>query len=210
MPEPSSDQDAATRGFVTRNCSYNIYNIYYTMNYWFGLPYMDMRNYDYEFDVEYMYLPNSVWTYWKFNYSDYPNTASELNFTPYGWSSWNRSNESVDVYSYNQTSNYWNYTVYAGYHGSGSQRMIFTYRFHAITSDMWIMYMVNDGIVSFREYYWQGWTQPSGASYARWMIVQIGGNTSSWAPYVMMIRGGNYQYYNNFQLSIRQVKRVGI
>jgi hypothetical protein len=26
----------------------------------------------------------------------------------------------------------------------------------------------------------------------------------------MMIRGGNYQYYHNFQLSIRQVKRVGI
>ncbi len=210
MPDPSSDQDAATRGFVTRNCKFNIYSIYYTMNYWFGLPSMDMRNYDYEFDIEYMYLPNSVWTYWKFNYSDYPNTASELNFTPYGSNSWNRSSESSDVYSYNQTSNYWNYTVYAGYHGSGSQRMIFTYRFHAIASDMWIMYLVNNGVVSFRENYWNGWAQPSGASYARWMIFQIGGNTSTWAPYVMMIRGGNYSNYNNFQLSIRQVKRVGI
>ena len=210
MPDPSSDQDAATRVFVTRNCNFNIFNISYTMNYWFGLPSMDMRNYDYEFDVEYTYLPNSVWTYWKFNYSDYPNTASELNFTPYGSNSWNRSSESVDVYSYNQTSNYWNYTVYAGYHGSGSQRMIFTYRFHAISSDTWIMYLVNNGIVSFRENYWNGWAQPSGASYARWMIFQIGGNTSTWAPYVMMIRGGNYSNYNNFQLTIRQVKRVGI
>lgn len=210
MPDPSSDQDAATRGFITRNCDFNIYNLYYTMNYWFGLPSMDMRNYDYEFDVEYLYTPNSIWTYWKFNYSDYPNTASELVFTPYGSNSWNGSSSSTDVYSYNQTSNYWNYTVYSGYHGSGSQRMIMTYRFHAIASDMWIMYSVNDGIMQFRENYWGGWAQPSGTAYARWMIVQIGGNTSTWAPYVMMIRGGNYANYNNFYLSIRQVKRYGI
>jgi hypothetical protein len=62
----------------------------------------------------------------------------------------------------------------------------------------------------FRANSWQGYTQPYGGAYIRWMIFNVGGNTSSWAPYVMMIRGGNYQYNHNYQIAIRQVKRLGI
>jgi hypothetical protein len=62
----------------------------------------------------------------------------------------------------------------------------------------------------YRENYWQGYWQPYGGAYARWMIFSIGGNTSTWAPYVMMIRGGNYEYYHNYTISIRQVNRLSV
>jgi hypothetical protein len=61
----------------------------------------------------------------------------------------------------------------------------------------------------FRANSWQGYTQPYGGAYVRWMIFNVAGNIG-WAPYVMMIRGGNYQYNHNYQIAIRQVKRLGI
>jgi hypothetical protein len=208
MPDPSSDQDAATRGFITRNCDFNIYTSRWTMNYWYGLPSMDMRNYDYEFDIHYEGIYNYVWTYWKFNYSDYPNTSTSTVYYPNTGNS--TGGERIDVVNWNQTSNYWNYTVSSGYHPYGDHDIVMTYRFHALSSDTWIIYSVNEAPMMFRANSWQGYTQPYGGAYIRWMIFNVGGNTSSWAPYVMMIRGGNYQYNHNYQIAIRQVKRLGI
>ncbi len=208
MPDPSSDQDAATRGFITRNCNFNIYTSRWTMNYWYGLPSLDMRNYDYEFDIHYENIGNYIWTYWKFNYSDYPNTASSTVYYPNTGNS--TGGERIDVANWNQTSNYWNYTVSSGFHSFGNQDIVMTYRFHALSQDTWIIYSAIEAPMMFRRDSWQGWWQPHGGAYVRWMIFQIGGNTSLWAPYVMMIRGGNYQNYHNYQISIRQVKRLGI
>jgi len=208
MPDPSNDQDAATRVFVTRNCLFNIYNSRWTMNYWYGLPSMDMRNYDYIFDIKYEGIYNYVWTYWKFNYSDYPNTAASIVYYPNTGNS--TGGERIDVANWNQTSNYWNYTVSSGYHPSGTQHIIMSYRFHALWNDMWIVYSVIEAPMMYRENYWQGYWQPYGGAYARWMIFSIGGNTSTWAPYVMMIRGGNYEYYHNYTISIRQVNRLSV
>jgi hypothetical protein len=208
MPDPSSDQDAATRGFVTRNCSFNIYASRWTMNYWYGLPSMDMRNYDYEFDIHYEGINNYVWTYWKFNYSDYPNTAASMVYYPSSPNS--TGGERIDVANWNAWSNYWNYTVSSGTHAYNSQDIVMTYRFHALSSDTWIMYCTTEAPMMFTRGSFGGYWQPYGGAYARWMIFNVGGNTGSWAPYVMMIRGGNYQNYHNFQISINQVKRLGI
>jgi len=208
MPDPSSEQDAATRGFVTRNCNYNIYISRWTMNYWYGLPSLDMRNYDYEFDIHYEGINNYVWTYWKFNYSDYPNTASSTVYYPNTGNS--TGGERIDVANWNQTSNYWNYTVSSGAHAYGNHDIVMTYRFHALSYDTWIIYSTIEAPMMFRRDSWQGYWQPWGGAYVRWMIFNVGGNTGNWAPYVMMIRGGNYQNYHNYQISIRQVKRLGI
>lgn len=208
MPDPSSDQDAATRGFVTRNCDYNIYTSRWTMSYWYGLPSLDMRNYDYEFDIHYEGINNYVWTYWKFNYTDYPNTASSIVYYPNTGNS--TGGERIDVANWNSWSNYWNYTVSSGYHAFNSQDIVMTYRFHALSSDTWIIYSATEAPMMFTRGSFGGWWQPYGGAYARWMIFQVGGNTGSWAPYVMMIRGGNYQNYHNYQISIRQVKRLSI
>jgi hypothetical protein len=79
---------------------------------------------------------------------------------------------------------------------------------HAISSDTFIIYMANESAMYFSPYY-RG-HQPYGGAYARWMVFNLGGNNSGWAPYVMMIRGGNYEYSIYMSMSIRQVKRVNI
>lgn len=208
MPDPQSDQDAVTRNYVTRLCDINISADTRTTNYWYTLPSMDMRTYDYEFDVHLFNFPNNLWTYWKFNYSDYPNTAAQMVYLPNSGNS--TGGERIDSANWNSTSNYWNYTVSTAYSPGPGQEVIIRYRLHAIASDMWIMYCISEGGMYYRPNYWGGWSQPYGGSYARWMVFQIGGNNSSWAPYNFMIRGGNYEYYFNYSLSIRQVKRTGI
>lgn len=206
MPDPSSDQDAATRGFVTRNCMYTIYSINFYTNGWYGLPTMNMREYDYEFDVHYQNFYPNVWTYWKFNYTDYPNTSSSMVYYPNTGNS--TGGERIDVANWNQNSNYWNYTVATGSSPAYWQDVIVNYRMHAISSDTFIIYMANESAMYFSPYY-RG-HQPYGGAYARWMVFNLGGNNSGWAPYVMMIRGGNYEYSIYMSMSIRQVKRVNI
>lgn len=204
MPDPNSDQDAATRAFITRNCNFNIYTSSWIMNSWNSLPSMDMRNYDYEFDIEYENITNNTWTYWKFNDSDYPNTAASIVYYPNAANS--TGGERIDV-NWNASSNFYNYTVSSGFHSSGTQNVIMTYRFHAIANDTWIIYSVNEAPIMYKVNFTSGNPQPYGGAYVRWMIFQIGGNTSKWAPYVMMIRSSE-QF--NYQISIRQVKRFGI
>lgn len=206
MPDPSSDQDAATRGFVTRNCMFTIYSINFYTNGWYGLPTMNMREYDYEFDVHYHNFYPNLWTYWKFNYTDYPNTSSSMVYYPNTGNS--TGGERIDVANWNQSSNYWNYTVATGSSPAYWQDVIVNYRMHAISSDTFIIYMANESAMYFSPYY-RG-HQPYGGAYARWMVFNLGGNNSGWAPYVMMIRGGNYDYSIYMSMSIRQVKRVNI
>ena len=206
MPDPSNDQDAATRGFVTRNCMYTIYSINFYTNGWYGLPTMNMREYDYEFDVHYYNFYPNLWTYWKFNYTDYPNTSSSMVYYPNTGNS--TGGERIDVANWNQNSNYWNYTVATGSSPAYWQDVIVNYRMHAISSDTFIIYMANESAMYFSPYY-RG-HQPYGGAYARWMVFNLGGNNSGWAPYVMMIRGGNYEYSIYMSMSIRQVKRVNI
>jgi hypothetical protein len=79
---------------------------------------------------------------------------------------------------------------------------------HALSSDTFIIYSINEAPMYFARGYFG--PQPSGGTYARWMIFNIGGNNSGWAPYVMLIRGGNYEYSIYISMSIRQVKRVNV
>lgn len=207
MPDPSSDQDAATKIFVTRNCMYTIYTVNYYTNQWIGLPTMNMREYDYEFDVHYRDFYPNLWTYWKFNYTDYPNTSSSLVYYPNTGNS--TGGERIDVANWNQNSNYWNYTVATGSSPAYWQDVIVNYRMHALSQDTFIIYMVNESAMYFSPNY-RG-HQPYGGAYARWMIFNLGGNNgTTWAPYVMMIRGGNYDYGIYVSMSIRQVKRVNV
>ena len=208
MPDPNDNQDAATKIFVTRNCMNTIYTVNYYTNSWIGLPTMNMREYDYEFDVHYQSAPQYIWTYWKFNYTDYPNTSSGMMYYPNTGNS--TGGERIDVANFNSYSNYWNYTVGTGYHPSGRHDAIVTYRMHALSSDTFIIYSINEGAIYFQPGWYGGWTQPYGASYARFMIFNLGGNNSNWAPYVMMVRGGNYEHSFYISMSIRQVKRVNV
>ena len=203
MPDPNDNQDAATKIFVTRNCMNTIYTVNYYTNSWIGLPTMNMREYDYEFDVHYQNFYPNLWTYWKFNYTDYPNTASNIVYLPGGGG----GTESLN-FTNSSTSNYWNYTVATGSSNVYWQDVIVSYRMHALSSDTFIIYSINEAPMYFARGYYG--PQPSGGTYARWMIFNMSGNNSNWAPYVMMIRGGNYDYSIYISMSIRQVKRVNV
>lgn len=203
MPDPVDNQDAATKIFVTRNCMNTIYTVNYYTNSWIGLPTMNMREYDYEFDVHYQNFHPNIWTYWKFNYTDYPNTASNIVYLPGGGG----GTESIN-FTNSSTSNYWNYTVATGSSNAYWQDVIVSYRMHALSSDTFIIYSINEAPMYFARGYFG--PQPSGGTYARWMIFNVDGNNSGWAPYVMMIRGGNYDYSIYISMSIRQVKRVNV
>jgi hypothetical protein len=203
MPDPNDNQDAATKIFVTRNCMNTIYSVNFYTNQWLGLPSMNMREYDYEFDVHYQNFHPNLWTYWKFNYTDYPNTASNIVYLPGGAGGTESLNFTNSSYS-----NYWNYTVATGSSNAYWQDVIVSYRMHALSSDTFIIYSINEAPMYFARGYFG--PQPSGGTYARWMIFNIGGNNSGWAPYVMLIRGGNYEYSIYISMSIRQVKRVNV
>jgi hypothetical protein len=179
---------------------------------------MDMRNYDYDFDIEVKSTSYYIWTYFKFN------NATTIDFgcqvTYMGGPATATGQRRYDTQSaWQQTGTTWNYSVQSGKNNTTTASSIrnnwrIIYRMRALSQNEFIMIATSDF------YNWtDNWSgdQCYDGAYCNWMKFRVNSSSAGandatrWAPSNFQIRigdgSGTDTIASTSNLTITQVKK---
>jgi hypothetical protein len=195
------------------------YTTNFSTNSWITFPTtMDMRNYDYDFDIEVKNTNYFVWTYFKFNNATTIDFGCQVIYM--GGPANATGARRYDSQAGQQNSGYWNYSVSSGKNNtisasSNRNNWRIIYRMRALSQNEFIM-------VATSEFYnytdlWTSTDQPYDGAYCNWMKFRMNSSTAGannatrWAPSNFQIRigdgSGSETISSSSNLTITQVKR---